>query len=70
MLITKRSNWSGNINTREIPCTQEQWDAWCGGEKIQDVMPNVSPEDREFLISGLTPEEWAVMEEELDDEDE
>jgi hypothetical protein len=31
---------------------------WEGGELIQNVMPELSPEEREFLISGITPKEW------------
>lgn len=28
---------------------------------IQNVFPNMKDEDREFLISGITPERWAKM---------
>ena len=58
MLITKESKLSGVIATKDIMVTQEQLDAWKGGLMIQDAMPNVSADDREFLISGVTPEEW------------
>jgi hypothetical protein len=26
---------------------------------IQEAMPDVSPEDREFIMTGITPEVWA-----------
>jgi len=58
MLITKKSIISGNINTRDISITQEQYDLWTSGTLIQDVVPDLSKDDREFLISGITPEEW------------
>lgn len=58
MLVTKISSLSGRENTRDVPCTEAQIRAWQGGGLIQDVMPQVSDEDREFLISGVTPEEW------------
>jgi hypothetical protein len=32
-----------------------------GNGHIQDVMPSVSKDDREFLISGTSPEGWAQM---------
>lgn len=32
--------------------------AWLGGALIQNAMPNVSLDDREFLISGYSPEGW------------
>jgi hypothetical protein len=35
---------------------------WLNGEgHIQDVMPNVSKHDREFLISGASPEGWKKL---------
>jgi hypothetical protein len=30
-------------------------------ELIQNVVPHLSIEDREFLISGITPEEWKEL---------
>lgn len=58
MQVTKTSMFSGNENTREIDVTPEQIARWKGGELIQNVMPHLSGDDREFLISGITPEEW------------
>ena len=49
------------IRTREIPCTVEQLELWANGEHIQAAMPQASPDDREFLISGCTPEDWDAM---------
>jgi hypothetical protein len=43
---------------RDIPVTATQLTAWYGGALIQNAMPNVSADDREFLMTGLTPEEW------------
>jgi hypothetical protein len=31
---------------------------WSHGELIHKAMPKVSPEDREFLISGISPTGW------------
>lgn len=31
---------------------------WLNGKHIQDAMPSVSADDREFLISGISPEGW------------
>ena len=58
MLITKKSMFSGEWNTMDIPVTQSQIDDWESGTLIQDAMPNVSADDREFLMTGVTPEEW------------
>ena len=58
MLITKKSIFSGEWNTMDIPVTQSQIDDWANGALIQDAMPNVSVDDREFLMTGVSPEEW------------
>ncbi len=46
------------ISTREIPITSEQLRSWEEGELIQKAMPNLDKDDREFIISGNTPDEW------------
>lgn len=58
MRITKLSLLSGKTHTREIPVTEAQLEAWRNGMLIQKAMPNLSAFDREFLMSGTTPEEW------------
>jgi hypothetical protein len=34
---------------------------WLNGELIQRARPNASAEDREFLISGISPNGWSKM---------
>ena len=58
MLITKKSMFSGEWNTIDIPVSQWQIDAWESGTLIQDAMPNLSADQREFLKTGVTPDEW------------
>jgi hypothetical protein len=58
MQVTKRSALTGKTHTQEIDITETQWKRWKGGEMIQDVCPHLSPDDREYLISGATKEEW------------
>jgi hypothetical protein len=61
MEIVRQSPFSGKINKREINVTLEQLDAWTKGALIQNAMPNLSAEDREFIKTGITPEEWAEV---------
>lgn len=61
MLITRRSMISGEVNTLEVDCTEEQIERWQAGEKIQDCMPDVPAPLREFLMTGTTPQEWTAM---------
>ncbi len=58
MLVTKRSKFSGIEHTVDLPVTEEQIAAWENGTLIQLAMPNLSPDQREFMITGITPEEW------------
>lgn len=58
MLVTMRSRLTGKIHNLEIDISPEQWKRWKAGELIQDVCPHLSADDREFLISGSTKEEW------------
>ena len=61
MKITRVSPVTRRENTREIDVTEGQLAAWKRGFKIQDVMPHLSDDDREFLMSGCTPEDWNTL---------
>ena len=58
MLISRISPFSGKTHEMEIPVTQEQLDNWAQGALTQNAMPNISPEQREFIKTGITEEEW------------
>ena len=60
--VSRISNFSGKINTMVLPIKplefyrlKRQWDK---GEYITDVYTMLNPDEREFMISGMTPEEW------------
>lgn len=59
--IKKTSPLSGDENEMEIDVTQEQLDRWMAGELIQDVMPHLTKEEREFIMTGYIPEDWEVI---------
>ena len=59
MKITRTSMFSGVTRTLDLPITEEQIEAWNAGTLIQEAMPQLSAEDREFIMTGVTPEEWA-----------
>ena len=58
MLITRTSILSGKTRTKQINVNQSQIDKWEAGMLIQDAMPNISVDEREFIMTGSTPEEW------------
>ena len=58
MLIERISVFTGKTHPMDIPVTVDQLKAWEDGELIQNVMPNLTPDQREFIMTGVTPEEW------------
>jgi hypothetical protein len=62
MLTVKRmSPRTKQWHEMDIDITLEQYNRWTGGELIQNVMPNLTPDQREFLMTGYTKEDWAAM---------
>jgi|TARA_R100001129_G_scaffold101663_1_gene69576 hypothetical protein len=58
MQITRKSTITGLTHEMNLPITQQELDRWQGGELIQDVFPYLSDDQREFLKTGITAEEW------------
>jgi hypothetical protein len=58
MLITRKSAFTNNVHTMDINVTQEQLSAWESGTLIQNAMPHLSVDEREFIMTGITPQEW------------
>ncbi len=59
MLIEKISILTGKKNIMDIEVTKNQYSQWEKSKiPIQKAFPELSIEEREFLISGITPEEW------------
>jgi hypothetical protein len=70
MKVTKRSSLTGKENTMNIDVTPEQLfrieNRMNTTELIQNIVPNLSMSDREFLMTGITNEEWIRMFGEVD----
>ena len=58
MKITKIHPFTGQEVTREINIKEEDYNDWKQGEHIQIVAPYLSVSDREFMITGLSDEEF------------
>lgn len=71
MKVMKQSSITGKQNTMELPITQERFDAWVNSDNrpfVQIAFPDLTDEQREFLMTGITPEEWdEIMPEDFDD---
>ena len=58
MIIRRISPFTNKENTMDLNVTTEEIKRWQGGELIQNVWPNLTPSEREFLKTGITDEEW------------
>jgi hypothetical protein len=70
MIVVRNSPFTGETRERDLPITQEQLDAWLRGALIQDAFPQLSASAREFILTGMTDEEWdELFGDEPEDED-
>ena len=58
MKITKVSMLSKIERSLELDVTAEEIKAWKSGMLIQDAMPRLTTDEREFIMTGITAEEW------------
>ncbi len=68
MQIKATSQLTGKEHTMDIPgVTQERLNkCWRfnpnrEGKHIQDEFPELTPDQREFLMTGITPDEWESL---------
>jgi hypothetical protein len=61
MKITKESIHSGITRTLDLDVTLEEYSAWRCGELIQNAMPRLNADEREFIKTGITAEEWEEL---------
>lgn len=69
MIINRKSVLSGISHSKNIPVNPDDYAAWKSGlGNIQELMPYLNEDDREFILSGITPEEWdSAFSERLED---
>jgi hypothetical protein len=71
MWITRKSQLSGKEHTLDLDVTEEQLQAFGRGGLVQDAFPLLTASQREFILTGITSEEWDETfkeEPELEDE--
>ena len=67
MRIIRRSLVSGETNVMDLPVTKMQLQEWKDGGLIQNVFPDLTPDQREFIQTGITPNEWQQVEQDLEE---
>ena len=58
MKVTRTSAFTGVTRTLDLPITEQDLRAWNNGMLIQDACPDLTDEEREFIMTGVSPEEW------------
>lgn len=59
IVVVRKSMLSGTVHEWEMDITIEQLDNYYKkGLLIQDAFPNLSNDEREFIKTGITPDEW------------
>ena len=59
MLVKRISDFSGVLHEMDLPITDAQIQLYKEGkELIQNCFPQLTPEQRDFIKFGCTPEEW------------
>lgn len=56
--LSKISPLTGFKNTLTVDCDVIEYALWKRGMLIQDAMPHVPTDHREFLMTGIYPGEW------------
>lgn len=58
MKITRVSDLTGIEHTMNLDITEEQLARYNSGVMVQHAFPHLTPAEREFIMTGTTPEEW------------
>jgi hypothetical protein len=67
MKITKVSFFTKKPNTLDLPISEEKYNDYCERRAsgraglIQDEFPELTADQREFILTGTTKEEWDAV---------
>lgn len=61
MTITRICPITKKTNTVDLDVTLEQIADWQSGTLIQNAMPNLSADEREFVKTGISAEGWLQL---------
>ena len=63
MIVERKSIVSGKVNKMDINITTEQLFNFISGRSglAQEAFPDLSLDEREFIISGIHPTEWEQL---------
>lgn len=59
LLVVERISFlTGKVRTMKLPVLEENIYLYKMDAKIQKCFPHLTEDDREFIMTGSTPEEW------------
>lgn len=59
MIIIRKDPVTGKTNSRDIPVNEQALREWSEGKGlIQNLMPHLSPDEREFIMTGIMADSW------------
>lgn len=70
MLIKRTSIVSGITREKELAVTLNDFKRIEAGEHIQNVLPHLNDDEREFILTGITSDEWDALFSDENDGDE
>ena len=61
--IERKSPKTGKINSMILDTTKELLDEYYAGSDrlVQDIFPNLNVDEREFIMTGYTVEDWDTI---------
>lgn len=65
MILKRVSPFDGSINEMEINMGEEEfneaYNEWQAGVLVQNAFPQLTTDQREFIMTGITPTQWDQM---------
>tara|TARA_X000001382_G_scaffold90801_1_gene65423 strand:+ start:82 stop:282 length:201 start_codon:yes stop_codon:yes gene_type:complete len=61
MVIRRTCAINGKTRTMDLPISEKELKDWERGTPIQEAMPRLTPDQREFVLTGLLPDEWEEL---------
>ena len=60
MIVTRKSMFSGVVRSKELDVTLGELARWADGMIAPTAMPRLDKTEREFVMTGVTDEEWSA----------
>lgn len=59
MIIKRKSAYTGQYRSKDIPVDPQGWAMYQAGVgSVDECLPYLTQEDRDFILSGMFPDEW------------